>query len=323
MKTMRAVWREEYCAPEKAGCKNVDIPMPGPGEVLVRVMATTVNRTDCAILTGKPFIMRFFTGFGRPKSPIPGTDFAGVVESVGEGVTAFKAGDRVWGFDDQGLATQAEYAAIPVKKAILPLPGNISFADAAASAEGAHYAYNFLSKVKLRAGQRALVLGATGAIGSALLQFCKYHGLQVTATGPTPDLKRVTALGADRVIDYLKEDFTATGETYDYVFDAVGKSTFAICKRLLVQKGIYISSEPGPGGQNIFLALWGVLRLGRRVIFPVPSNIRRSLGFVAELTAQGKFKPLVDKHYAIEKAGEAYAYAASGKKIGNVILDLQ
>lgn len=323
MKTMRAAWREKYCAPGDVRVHRSDIPEPGANEIRVRVMATTVNRTDVAVLTGKPFIMRFFTGLRRPKLPTPGTDFAGKVDAVGLHVTTFKIGDRVWGFDDQGLGSQAEYVVLATKKVILPLPSKISFTDAAASTEGAHYAYNFLNKVKLFAGQKALVLGATGAIGSALVQFCKYHGLTVTATGPTLHLKKIKALGADRVIDYEKNDFTADTSQYDYVFDAVGKSTFGKCKHLLVPKGIYISSEPGPGGQNIFLPLLGLFRLGRRVIFPIPSDIRRSLTFVAELTAKGKFKPLVDKHYPIEKVAEAYTYAALGKKIGNIILDLK
>ena len=323
MKTMRAAWREKYCAPDAVAVHTREIREPHAHEMRVRVMATTVNRTDVAVLTGKPFIMRFFTGLMRPKLPIPGTDFAGTIDAVGNEVTEFKIGDRVWGFDDQGLSSQAEYVILSEKKNVLQLSAKTSFADAAAGIEGAHYACNFLNKVRLTAGQKVLVLGGTGAIGSALVQFCKHYGLEVTATAPTAHLEKVKALGADRVIDYQKEDFWTEKVRYNFVFDAVGKSTYGRCKRLLLPKGFYISSELGPGGQNIFFALLRFFPFGPRVIFPVPSNIRRSLSFVAGLVAEGKFKPLIDRHYPIEKVAAAYTYVASGQKIGNVILDLE
>lgn len=320
---MKAVIRTNYCPPEGLSIGKLEIPVPKDHEILVRVHATTVNRTDCAILTGKPYIMRLFTGLFKPKSPVPGTDFAGIVEAAGKDVTTFKKGDPVWGFEDQGLGSQAQYFTIPDKKAIALIPAGFSFEEAAASIEGAHYAYNFINKVKLHAGQRVLVNGASGAIGSVLVQFLKSMNIYVTAVCSSQTTELVRGLGADEIIDYTQEDFTKRDEKYDFVFDAVGKSTFSQCKPLLHKKGIYISSELGPGGQNLFLPLITPLFGGRKVIFPIPSNIKRSMNFITELAEQGKFKPLIDRVYPMEQAAEAYGYVQSGQKTGNVLLSFE
>lgn len=316
---MKAAWRERYGAPGELAIKDLPVPVPGKNEILVRVMATTVNRTDCAVLTGKPFIMRFFTGFFKPKSAIPGTDFAGTIEAVGAQVKQFQVGEKIWGFDDQGIGSQAQYFVLPETKAISRIPGGVSFAEAAASAEAAHYAYNFFTKLKPAPGQRALVNGATGAIGSALVQFLKYSDLHVTAVCATPHIGKVRALGADQVIDYLREDFTTGSGGYDYVLDAVGKSTFAKCRRLLARGGKYLSSEPGPGGQNLFLPLL-TLFARKKVIFPLPVDIPRSLAFVSDLLQKKKFRPLIDREYTIENIAQAYERAAAGEKIGNLVI---
>lgn len=317
---MKAAWRERYGAPAELAIKELPIPVPGENEILVRVMATTVNRTDCAVLTGKPFIMRFFTGFFKPKSAVPGTDFAGVVEATGPGVRAYQAGDKIWGFDDQGLGSQAEYFVLPEAKPIAKIPDGISFAAAAAGAEAAHYAFNFLNKVRLSPGSKVLVNGASGAIGSALVQFLKFYEADVTAVCGTPNIRKIKDLGADKVIDYLKEDFTTGPGGYDFILDAVGKSTFWRCRRLLGPRGVYLSSEPGPGGQNIFLPLLTIFSFGRKVIFPVPANIPRSLAFVADLMAQGKFKPLIEREYPLAQIADAYRLAHSGEKVGNLVI---
>jgi NADPH:quinone reductase-like Zn-dependent oxidoreductase len=266
--------------------------------------------------------MRFFTGLLRPAFPSTGTDFAGVVEAVGLNAVSFKKGDRVWGFDDTGIGSHAEYITVSDQKPMEHIPALLSFEEAAACAEGAHYAYNFINKVELRAGQTVLVNGATGAIGSALVQFLTYFGISVTAVCNGTNRDRVRSLGAVSIIDYTKEDFTKSPERFDFVFDAVGKSTFARCKPLLKNGGVYISSELGPYIQNPLLALATPFLGGKKVIFPVPSDIKRSLQFIKTLIEEGKFKPLIDRRFPLEKIADAFTYAASGQKIGNIILTI-
>lgn len=319
---MLAACRERYVALSELRVKELPRPVPGENEMLIRVHATTVNRTDCAVLTGRPFIMRLFTGLFRPKRVVPGTDFAGIVVAVGSKVNRFKTGDRVWGFNDQGLGTQAQFATVDQKQPVSHIPEGLSFSDAVACAEGAHYAVNFLNKVTLTAGQRVMINGATGAIGSALLQLIKARGAFITATCQTQHLEMIRSMGADVVIDYTREDFTQQEGTFDFVFDAVGKSTFGKCKRLLTRRGIYISSELGPGAQNIFLALFTPLFRRRKVVFPIPSNIPASLAVIKQEVEQGRFRPLIDRHYPLAQISEAYLYAASGKKTGNVVIDM-
>jgi NADPH:quinone reductase-like Zn-dependent oxidoreductase len=320
---MKAALRLKYGPPAVINVEQTETPKPKAHEILVRVHAATVNRTDCAILSGKPFVMQFFTGLFKPKLPTLGTDFAGIVEAVGEQVADFKVGDRVWGFNDQGMATQAQYAVISTREAMLKIPADISYEQAAASAEGAHYAYNFINKLTLKAGQKVLVNGGTGAIGSALIQMLKSLDLHVTAVCGTQSLARVAALGADRVIDYSQEDFTKEALKYDFVFDAVGKSTFARCKPVLQSNGIYISSELGPNAQNVYLPLFTKFTQGPKVVFPIPSNIPQSLDFIQKLLVSGQFRPLIDRHYPLEDIRAAYTYVASGQKIGNVVLSFE
>ncbi|MCB9080440.1 MAG: NAD(P)-dependent alcohol dehydrogenase [Lewinellaceae bacterium] len=319
---MLAAYREKYCLP--GGLRVVDSPVPQPkdDEVLVRVYATTVNRTDYALLTGKPLVMHLFAGFLRPKLPVPGTDFAGVIERVGTQVSRFKVGDRVFGFRDMGLGSQAQYMTIAANQPMAIIPEGISFDQAAASLEGAHYAYNFINKLDAKPGQKVLINGATGAIGSAAVQLAKHLGLIVTAVGNTPNLALLKSLGADKVIDHLQEDFTQGDEQYDFVFDAVGKSTFGRCKTVLAPQGVYLSSELGPWGQNLILPLLTALKGGKRVVFPVPGNIPRSITFISELLEKGKFNPVIDRKYPLQQISEAYTYVNSGQKTGNVVLDL-
>ncbi|HNE18955.1 MAG TPA: NAD(P)-dependent alcohol dehydrogenase [Turneriella sp.] len=317
---MKTAYRAHYCQPEQLAVKEVPDPKPAADQLLVRVRATTVNRTDCAVLTAKPFIMRFFIGFFKPKLPVPGTDFAGEIVAVGSSVTQFKPGDRVFGFNDKGLASQAELMAIAANAPLAKIPHGLSFEQAAASLEAAHYAYNFANKLKLKAGQNVLVNGASGGIGSALVQILKHFGVIVTAVCNGKNVERVRALGAAKVIDYEREDFTRLTEKFDFVLDAVGKSTFGKCKHLLKDKGVYLSSELGPGGQNIFLPLitapWG----GRRVVFPIPGDIPGSIAFICSLLTSGAFKPVIDRTYPLADIAAAYRYVMTGQKTGNVVI---
>lgn len=319
---MKAAIRSKYGKPEVLNIETVPTPTPGDVEILIRVKAFTVNRTDCANVSGSPLIIRLFTGLFKPKSPVPGTDFAGVVEAVGKGVSRFKPGDRVWGFDDLGLASQAEYLCIAETKAIETIPEGISFSQAAASAEGAHYAINFINKVDIQPTHKVLVNGASGAIGSAMVQLLKARGVYVTAVSSPESLSQIQATGVDKLMDYTKTDFTQDPERYHFVFDAVGKSTFTRCKHLLLPGGVYCSSELGPGWQNPFLALITPWFGGKKVIFPIPSRIDESLKLVRALLEKGQFKPLIDRVYPLEQIREAYAYTASGQKQGNLVVEL-
>lgn len=319
---MKAVTRTTYGPPEVLLLQDIPKPTARDTELLIRVHATTVNRTDCGILTGKPYLIRAFTGLFKPKNLVTGTDFAGVVEAIGEKAISFKIGDRVWGLNDEGLASQAEYMTIREDKAVVKIPDNISFHQAVASAEGAHYAYNFINKIRINSDTNILVNGATGAIGSASVQLLKHFGAKVTAVGNTKNIALVESLGPDKVIDYLKEDFTQLKEKFDFIFDAVGKSTYAKCKPLLTAKGIYISSELGPNAQNLYLPIITKIKGGKRVVFPIPSNRKRSIEFMTELLSKGEFNPLIDRTYKPEEIVDAYRFVASGEKTGNVILSM-
>lgn len=319
---MKAALRSKYGPPEVLSIQELGIPTPKDNEVLVKVYAATVNRTDCGMLWAKPFIMRFFTGLFKPKYPGIGTDFAGKIEAVGKNVTTFKVGDRVWGFNDSGKGTHAQYITQRENGPVLTIPDNISYEVAAASAEGAHYAYNCIRKAKLKAGQNVLVNGATGAIGSACVQLLKYFGATVTAVCNTKNIELVKSLGADRIIDYEKEDFTKDNQKYHFIIDAVGKSTFAKCKPLLHPGGVYIPSDLGPGNQNIYLPLTTRFS-SKKTIFPIPTNIKKSLALIKTLLESNQFKPVIDRRYPLEKIAEAFTYVDSGQKTGNVILNLE
>jgi NADPH:quinone reductase-like Zn-dependent oxidoreductase len=320
---MRAAVYYQYGPPEVIRIEEFPKPVPKDGEVLIRVFATTVNRTDCAILRARPFIMRFFTGLTKPRNPVLGTDFAGMVEAIGDHVKDFKVGDKVFGFGDQGIKSQAEFMICNRKHAIAHMPSNCSFQQAAAASEGTHYAINFINKVKLEKGQKVLVHGATGAIGSALVQLLIYYGTEVTATGNTKNVDLIKSLGAYQVIDYEKQDFTKLNQTFDYVFDAVGKSTFGKCKALLKSNGVYISSELGPRSENLFFSLFGLVSKGKKVKFPFPSDINASLILIKKLIEEGKFTPLIDREYSLEEISKAYSYVESGQKTGNVVINIK
>lgn len=316
---MKAVYRTIYGDSSVLSIKEVARPVPKAGELLIKVHFTTINRTDASLLSGKPYIMRAFAGMRRPKRKIPGTDFAGEVCEVGSGPNRFSVGDRVWGFNDMGLSSQAEYLVIEDKQAIALIPEGVSYAEAAASAEGAHYALNALNKIVIEDNAPVLVNGATGAIGSAAIQLLKHAGARVTAVGPGQYVEQVQALGAETMIDFTKQSFTKSDNKFQYIIDAVGKSRFADCRHLLLPGGAYLSSEPGPGLENIYLPLL-TLFSSRKVIFPVPFNPQRSLDHVSTLLADDAFHPLIDRVYPPEDIQEAYSFVASGQKIGNVLL---
>ena len=319
---MRAVIRKRYGGPEVLTISEVARPTPSANEVLVKVHYTTINRTDCGTLTGKPFVFRFFIGFPNPKRPITGTDFSGEVVEVGKEVTRFEVGDRVFGLNDEGLSSHAEFMAISEDSAIVKLNTSVSLASAAASAEGPHYAINFLNKIKLQAGDKVLVNGATGGIGSAATQLLLNRGIHVTAVCDTKNISLIESLGVHEVINYETDDFTKRNEKFRFVLDAVGKSRFRYCKNILKPQGAYISSELGPRSENIFLALWTKFSKKQRVIFPLPVNVKRSVEHMSGLLEESKYTPLIDRIYPMTDVAEAFTYVQKGMKTGNVLLKI-
>lgn len=320
---MKASVYTRYGPPDVLKVKEVKAPTPKDNEVLVRVHATTVNRTDCAMLRAKPFIMRFLTGLFKPGKIILGTGFAGKIEAVGKDVKSFKAGDKVFGFDDDGLSSHAQYLTLSEDKGLTTIPENITYEQAAASVEGVHYAYNFINKVNIGRGKKVLVNGATGAIGSAAVQLLKNFGADVIAVCNTKNIQLVKSLGADKTIDYTKEDFTKEDKQYDFIFDTVGKSSFGKCKPLLKPGGVYISSELGRMAQNIFFALITPIMGNKKVVFPMPVDIRGSILLVKQLIEQGKFKAVIDREYPLEQIAEAFRYVETGEKTGNVVITVE
>ncbi|MEU9659044.1 NAD(P)-dependent alcohol dehydrogenase [Streptomyces chartreusis] len=317
---MKAAVHSRYGPPEVVAVAEVEKPAVGEDDVLVRVHATTVNRTDCAYRAAKPFFMRALTGLTRPRQAVLGTEYAGVVEAVGGGVTSFGAGDRVFGYNEGAFGAHAEYLAVPQGGAIAAMPDAVAFEEAAPGTEGAHYALAFLRVARVRAGQDVLVHGATGAIGSAAVQLLKHHGVTVTAVCDAARAELVKGLGADRVVDYTAQDFTEDGQRYDAVFDAVGKSTFGRCRRLLKPGGLYLSSELGPGWQNVLLPLVTPLFRGRKVKFPFPRQNQEIVRHIGELIEAGGFRPVIDRRYPLERIADAYRYVETGQKTGSVVI---
>lgn len=317
---MKAVVYTQYGPPEVCQLVEVEKPVPEDNEVLMKVYASTVNRTDCGFRSAEYFVSRFFSGLFRPNQKILGCEFAGVVEQIGKNVTLFKVGDKLFGYDDGKFGGHAEYLVKEEKAAMATLPRNATFEEAAPIVEGAHYALGIIRAAKIKKGQSALVNGATGAIGSAAVQLLVYFGVEVTAVCHSEQVELVRSLGPGKVIAYDQEDFTRLNDTFDLVFDAVGKSSFAKCKPLLEKKGLYVSTELGYMSQNPLLALVTPLFGGKKVLFPIPTISRKDVEFLKELFESAKFKPIIDREYPLEEIVEAYRYVEKGQKIGNVVI---
>lgn len=317
---MKASIRRTYGSPSQLNVEQIEKPTPKDDEVLVKVHATTVNRTDCANLTAKPWIMRLVLGVFKPRKIVVGTDFAGEVVSIGSKVSSTKIGDSVFGFTDTGAESQAEYLTA-AQKNVFPIPKNIDYKSAVASLEGAHYAYSCIHKVTIEPGQSILINGATGGIGSALLQFVRPYDVHITATCDTKNIALIRSLGADSILDYTKEDFTESEDQFDFVFDAVGKSTFGQCKSLLKTNGVYISSELGPFAQNAFFPLFNPISK-KKVLFPIPENTGKTIPYIMSQLVNGNFKPVIDREYPLEDISKAYEYVIQGQKTGNVIINV-
>jgi len=322
---MKAAVCTRYGPPEVVRIREVEKPTARDGEVLVKVHATTVNRTDCGVRSAKPFVARLFYGLLRPRASILGNEFAGEVEALGGGVTSFQAGDRVFGFNAgfgaRGeFGAHAEYLVMPEDGSLTAMPANVTYEEAAPCTEGSTYALGLIEQARIRSGQDVLVYGATGAIGSAAVQLLKSPGANVTAVCATPHVGLVSGLGADRVVDYTAQDFTKDDQRYDVVFDAVGKSTFRRCRRLLKPGGLYLATDAGPLWQNLPLALVTALLGGKRVVLPASRCSQATVRRVKELIESGAFKPVIDRRYSLEQIVEAHRYVETGQKVGGVVI---
>jgi len=317
---MQAAVHTRYGPPHVVRIAEVEKPSVGVTDVLVRVEATTVNRTDCACRAAKPFFMRLFTGLVRPRATVLGNEFAGVVAEIGSRVTAFSVGEDVFGYNEGPFGAHAEYLAMPEGGSLATMPAEMTYAEAAPSTEGSHYALAQIRGARVTEGQDVLVNGATGAIGSAAVQLLKALGARVTAVCGTADADLVKRLGADRVLDYLATDFTTDDRTYDVVLDTVGKSSFGRCRPLLKSTGVYISSELGPRAENPFRALFAPLQKGKRVLFPIPKHDQQMLQYLSGLMASGRFAPVIDRTYPLDRIVDAYRYVETGRKVGSVVI---
>jgi NADPH:quinone reductase-like Zn-dependent oxidoreductase len=318
---MKAAVVTRYGSPDVIKIREVPNPKPARDEVLVRVHATTVSRTDCGELRAHPFAIRFFTGLWRPRRSIFGFDFAGEVEAVGRAIESFKAGDRVFGMcPSRSNGAQAEYVCVP-ERVVAAMPAGVPF-DEAVVCEGAFYAYASLTKIGLKPGDNILIYGASGAIGTAMVQLAKSLGATVTAVVATRHLELVKSLGADRAVDYTAGNFTRIGEMFDFVVDAVGKTTYFRCRRLLKPGGVFAATDMGPWGQTLVLAMWSAITRSTRVVILVPRRIDGFVSLLKGLMEAGQFRAIVDRKYPLAAIADAYRYVETGQKVGIVVIDV-
>ncbi len=314
---MKAVTFDRYGPPESLTVSIVTRPQPAAGEIRVKVYATTVTRTDTATLRAHPFFARAMTGLLRPRMRTLGMDFAGVVDALGDAVKGFQIGDRVFGISPDCFGCHAEYLCTPANGAIAHIPGDIPFHEAVIG-EGAWYANSTTSL--LSTGQNCLIYGASGAIGTAAVQLAKIQGARVVAVVGTRHVALAKRLGADRIVNYQTEDFTAVGETFDLVFDAVGKTSWFACRPLLKQHAIFTATDLGPGWSNLLLgALFGITG-SKRLRIPFPKFTTKFVKDLADFMAEGKIAGVFDRSFALEEIVEAFHYVESGQKTGIVVI---
>lgn len=323
---MKAIVYTKYGPPDVLQLKEVKKPTPKENEILVKVKATTVTVADIRsrsftvpLLFGQP--ARITLGFRRPKKSILGLELSGEVESVGKDVKQFKEGDQVFAASQIGYGAYAEYKCLPENGPVSIKPNNLSFEEAAAIPIGARTALFYLRKANIKSGQKVLVYGASGSVGSYAVQIAKYFGADVTGVCSTTNLELVKSLGADQVIDYAREDFSSKGETYDVIFEAVDKSSFSGCMKSLKKDGTYINvTVPLPGVRM----LWTKLTSNRKLILGQnsPEN-SEALNFLKELVETGKLKVVIDRYYAFEEIVEAHRYVEKGHKKGNVVITVE
>jgi NADPH:quinone reductase-like Zn-dependent oxidoreductase len=320
---MKAIIYTKYGPPNVLELKEVEKPIPQDNEVLVRVYATTVTAVDSTFRKGDQFSARSFTGLIRPKNTILGGEFAGEIEAVGKDVTRFKERDQVFGTTAVGFGAHAEYVCLPEDAALAMKPVNMTYEEAAAS-NGVLTALPFLRDTgNIQSGQKVLINGASGSIGTFAVQLAKYYGAEVTGVCSSANVEMVSSLGADKVIDYTQEDFTKSGQTYDIIFDTVGKSSFSRCKSALTQNGRYLTTVITLA---ILLQMLWTSKIGSKKAMIAFAGLRpasektKDLLFLKELVEAGKIKSVIDKHYPLEQIAEAHSYVDKGHKKGNVVI---
>jgi len=319
---MKAVVNERYGSPDILEIREVPTPEPQSDEVLIRVHGTTVSRTDCGMLRPlPPLIGRLLMGLFRPKWTILGLDFAGMVEAVGADVTSFSPGDLVFGMSPDHYGAHADYVCVPEMGTIVTMPIGVEFTEAVVC-EGAWYANTYLQEFGVEAGHKILIYGASGAIGTAAVQLAKSYGANVTAVVATRHLNLVKSLGADRVIDYTAEDFTQIGETFDFVLDAVGKTTYFRCRRLLKPGGAFAATDLGPWWQNILLAAWSSITGSSRVVMPMPKSSKTFVEYLKGRIEAGEFRAVIDREYPFEEIVDAYHFVETAQKTGIVVINV-
>jgi NADPH:quinone reductase-like Zn-dependent oxidoreductase len=315
---MKAVVHDKYGPPDVLRLEEVEQPVPKDDEVLVKIHATTVTRTDCGLRSAELFITRFFTGLRRPKRKILGMELAGEIEAVGAAVTEFQVGDGVFGVIGSGA--NAEYACVPETAPLAHKPAGMSFEEAAAVCDGASLALACLRKGDLREGRSIVVYGASGSVGTAAVQLAKHFGADVTAVCNTKNLELVASLGADEVVDYTREDFTKNGKTYDVIFDAVGKHSFRRCRRSLRSGGIYIDTDPGFLWHVPVLALLTKGIGDKKVHLGIVRYTKEDVLFLKQLIDAGEYRAVIDRTYPLEDVVAATRYVETEQKTGNVVL---
>jgi NADPH:quinone reductase-like Zn-dependent oxidoreductase len=320
---MKAIVCTAYGSPDVLQLKEVAKPTPKDNEVLIRVHAAVVGPSDCAFRKGDPFIVKLIYGLTRPKFSIQGVEFAGEIEAIGDDVSLFKSGDQVFGMSPDRFGAHAEYLCLPEAKPLIVKPANTTYEEAAGICDGATTALTFLRDVaKLQRGQHILINGASGAVGAYAVQLARYYEAKVTGVCSSANVELVKSLGADRVIDHTKTDFTSAGETYDVIFDAVGKSSFSRCKGALSRHGVYLSTVPTLG--IVFQMLWTSMIGSKKAKFATAGLMqnKENLFFLKELIEAGKLRAVIDRRYPLEQIPEAHSYVETGRKKGNVIINV-
>ena len=323
---MKAIVYKKFGPPDVLQLKEVAKPVPGDNELLIRICATTVSAVDSFYRKGDPFIARLDAGLFRPKKTTLGTDLAGIVETVGRNVTQFKVGDQIFGSSDSNAGTHAEYICLPENGALALKPANTTFEEAAAIPYGALTALHFLrDATKVRPGQKVLIYGASGSIGTLAVQLADHFGAEVTGVCRSTNFELVRSLGAKELIDYTTTDFWQHGQTYDVLFDTVGKLTFNKCKRALKQEGIYLTTVPS---LPILLQMLWTSKIGSKKAKVAFAGLQSSgkkaedLGQLRELIETGAIKPVIDRVYSLEQIAEAHGYVDKGHKRGNVVISI-